>query len=113
MVRLWYYVSAPVGCSKSHPFVYVQSILLRVHQSAFEVLGALIGRHLSNGLVPMTESNLVEVLILWSAIDEHLQTPLLVIFCPHNIFDRSLENDLLQDVEMPRVVFEIFLELRL
>lgn len=84
-----------------------------MHQGAFETLRAFIGRHLSDGLVPMAQCNLVEVLMLWFAIDKHLQTPLLVIFRPHNILDRSFEHDLLQDVEMPRVVFEIFLELRL
>jgi hypothetical protein len=43
-----------------------------MHQSAFECLGALIGRHFGDSLVPMAESDLIEDLIIRFAIDEHL-----------------------------------------
>jgi hypothetical protein len=84
-----------------------------VHEGAFEKVGAFIGRHLSNGLVPMAKNNLVEDPLLRFALDEHFQTPLLVVFRFHYVLERSIEHDLLQHVEMSCIIFEIFLELRL
>jgi hypothetical protein len=90
---------------------YIRPILLRVHKGAFEFLGAFIGRHLGNGLIPMAESDLVEDLVMRFAIDEHFQAPLLVILGSYCILDRGLEHDLLKYIEVTRVVLEILLEL--
>ena len=59
----------------------------------------------------MAKSHLVEVLEMRFAINEHFQTPLLVILCSYDILDRGFEHDLLKHIEMSRVVFEVLLEL--
>jgi hypothetical protein len=89
----------------------VRSVLLRMHQDAFEVFGALVGGHLGYRLVPVAESYFVKVLVVRLAVDDHLYAPLLAVFCSRNALYGCFEDDFLEYVEVARVVFEILLKL--
>lgn len=84
-----------------------------MHQDTLEFFCPLVGRHLSHSLVTMAESYLVELLLVWFPVHEHLQPPPLVILRSYGLLDRGLEHDFLEYIEMTRIVFEIFLKLGL
>jgi hypothetical protein len=84
-----------------------------MHKDALKLFRAFISRHLCYSLIPVTESHLIEVLMLFFAINKHLQTPLLSILCPCDSLDSGPENNFLKHVEVTRIILEVLLELGL